>query len=558
MIYSKMNTFCKIYNSVKVISPFTLRPLHFTLYSLPFALLLLFPLRLSAQEADSTMNQSVRLARDYSPVVQQKNKIDRQPAQQEIKQSKSDASYIDWKVDAVRSAEIGIVPAGEVITTDSDEKFGYLELSAGNYWNTDLKAGVKIDDFSIDAKGFFTQSQLKLPFPVYFPMQDSLCNKKWHNRFLNGDIMGTYSTTLYNDAQFEAHLGTAGSSVKTFNYQFYGLSTDTLQMVSDKAAQQQWGRILGDASYETDNFKLKFAYEFNKLSVADSLSTTIDSLPGNWSNNSLMLSGKYGIYDHDNWQASLDLDLGGVFGKQKSYFIIHPTLHVSIMPNPLEWRRIYADLGFGRRRESIYNVMNQMPIAYMEHEYRPSVDCIDFTLGYENNEQGYLRWGAEINLAYVEDDLGVEAMPADSTGFDGLYLRLSQDDSFNFGMKAHVDYEYNKYFGAKAKFELETSSSDYINTGAANMKLSLHALSNPGKVKMDLGFDLGAMREVLYLGKMYDLGTTADLNFRLDWQCNQDFRVFAFANNILNQQYELWPGVPAQGFNIHAGFKWEF
>lgn len=543
MISSKMNTFNNIYTRAKVIFPFSI---------------FLLPLFLHAQEtADSTMNQSVRLARDYSPVVQQKTKIDRQPAQQEIKQNKSDASYIDWKVDPVKSSAIGVVPSGEVITTDKEDRMGYVELSAGNYWNTDLKAGVQIDDFSIDAKGFFTQSQLKLPFPVYFPMQDSLCNKKWHNRFLNGDIMGTYSVTLDNDTQFEAHLGAAGSSVKTFNYQFYGLSSDTLQMVSEKPGHQSWGRILGDASYENDNFRIKFAYEFNKLSAADSISTTIDSLPGNWRNNSLMLSSTYGIYNHDNWQASLDLDLGGVFGK-KNYFIIHPTLHVSVMPNALEWRRFYADLSFGRRRESIYNVMNQMPIAYMENEYKPSVDCIDFTLGYEDNEQGYLRWGAEFKLAYVEDDLGTEAMPADSTGFDGLYLRLSQDDSFNFGVNAHVDYEYNKYFGAKASFDLETSSSDYINTGAANMKLSLHALSSPGKVKMDLGFDLGAMREVLYLGKMYDLGTTADLNFRLDWQCNKDLRVFAFAKNILNQQYELWPGIPAQGFNVHAGFKWEF
>lgn len=542
MISSKMNTFYNIYNRAKVIFP------------LSFFLL---PLLLNAQEADSTMNQSVRLARDYSPVVQQKNKIDRQPAQLEMKQSKSDASYIDWKVDAVKSSEIGVVPAGEVITKDNEEHDGYVELSAGNYWNTDLKAGYKIDDFRIDAKGFFTQSQLKLPFPVFFAAQDSLANKKWHNRFLNGDILGTYSVTLDNDAQFEAHLGAAGSSVKTYNYQFYGLSTDTLQMVSDKAGTQHWGRILGDASYETDNFKIKLAYDFNKLTVADSLTTTIDSLPGSWKTNALMLSGTYGIYDNDNWQASLDLDLGGVFG-QKNYFIIHPTLHFSWIPNALQWRRFYTDLGFGRRRESLYNVMNEIPIACMATEYKPSAESFNLTLGYEDNEQGYLRWGAAVKMAYIEDDLGTEALPADSTGFDGLYVNLVQDDNFAFGVNAHVDYEYNKFFGAKASFELETSSSDYINTGTANMKFSLHALSNPGKVKMDLGLDLGAMREMYYMGKTYDLGTTADLNFRLDWQCTNDLRVFAFARNILNQQYELWPGIPAQGFNIHAGFKWEF
>jgi len=538
-----MNTFYNIYTSAKVIFPLSL---------------LLFPCLVYAQEADSTMNQSVRLARDYSPVVQQKNKIDRQPAQQETQQSKSDASFIDWKVDAVKSSEIGVVPAGEVITTDKEESLGYVELSAGNYWNTDLKAGYKIDDFSIDAKGFFTQSQRKLPFPVYYAPQDSMCNKKWHNHFLNGEVMGTYSVTLDNDAQFEAHLGMAGTSAKTFNYAFYGKSQDTLQMCNEKTGTQHWGRILGDASYETDNFKIKLAYDFNKLTTADSISTTIDSLPGSWSSNTLLLSSTYGIYDNDNWQASLDLDLGGVFGKQKNYFLIRPTLHFSWIPNELQWRRFYGDLSFGRSRESLYEMMNQVPIAYMVNEYKPQAESFNLALGYEDNEQGYFRWGAGVRLAYIEDQLGCEAMPADSTGFDGMYVKFVEDDCFTFGLNAHVDYEYNRYFGIKADFELESQSSDYINTGAPNLKLSLHALSNPGKVKMDLGVDLGGMREMYYMGKTYDLGTTTDLNFRLDYQYNSNLRVFAFARNILNQQYELWPSVPAQGINVHAGFKWEF
>lgn len=523
-----------------------------------FPLVLVFSLTsaafcpMMAQEtADSTMNQSVRLARDYSPVVQQKNKIDRQPAQQEIKQSKSDASYIDWKVDAVKSSEIGVVPAGEVITTDSEEQMGYIELSAGNYWDTDLKAEYKIDDFTIDAKGFFTQSQLKLPHPVYFAPQDSLGNKKWHNRLLNGDIMGTYSVTLDNNAQFEAHLGAAGTSAKMFNYQFFGLSTDTLQMVTDKPGKQSWGRILGDASYEDDNFKLKLGYEFNKLSVSD-------SLPCDWRTNTLMLSGTYGIYDHDNWQAALDLDLGGVFGKEKSYFIAHPTLHLSLIPNELEWRRFFVDLGFGTRRESLYELMNRMPVGYMEEEYKLSTDCFDLRLGYEDNNQGYLRWGTEVELKYIKNELCAEAVAVDTTSRDGMYMRITQDNCFAFSAGAHLDYEYNRYFGAKANLHFHSHSCKAAGMGEPHFEMGLHALSNPGRVKMDLGLDLQCKREMQYMGQSYDLGSLADVNFRIDWQCSDNLRLFAFGRNLLNQEYELWPGIPAQGINVHAGFKWDF
>ena len=512
----------------------------------------LFPSLLLAQEQDSAMVQSVRLERDYSPVVQQKSKIDRQPALQEVQKGKSDASYIDWQVDAVRSSEIGVVPAGEVIATDpADASLGYLELSAGNFWNTDLRAGLRMGDFAVDAKGFYTQSRLKLPHSLYFPESDSIGSGRWHNRLLSGDVTGTYSVTLANDAQFDAHLGLAGTSVRTFNYQFYGQSTDTLVRTADEAGLQSFGRIFGDVGYETDAFRLRLSYDFNKLSVSD-------SLPTDWRTNTLMLSGTYGIYDNDRWQASLDLDLGGVFGRTSNYFILHPTLHVSVMPDALAWRRFYADLGFGRRRQSLYDVMSQLPIACFDEEYKPSADCIALRLGYEDNDQGYLRWGVAAELEYVEDELCAEAVPVDTTSRDGLYMRIMQDDCFAFGLEGHVDYEYSRYFGLKADLHLHTHSCEAAGMGDPHLRMALHALSNPGKVHMDLGLDFGFMREVQYIGHSYSLGSIADLNYRLDWQCRDNLSVFAFARNILNHRYELWPGVPAQGINLHAGFRWEF
>lgn len=501
---------------------------------------------IQAQTAqDSTMNQTVRLERDFSPIVQQKNKIDRQPALQEVQQKKNTATLANWQVESVRSSEIGIVPAGQVVAERKEEQSGYVQFSAGNYWNADLRAGATLDEFSVDAKGFYTKSSLELPYPVLNGTE--LEDQKWDNMLMRGDILGTWSHTCGNEAQLEAHVGARGSVVKTFNYQIYGGTTDTLSKVVDEATKQRWGQICGDISYETNDFKLFLGYDFTHL-------TPSDSLPCDWRSNTIQFRGTYGIYDQDNWQASADLDMSGVFGKEESYFTIHPTLHFSYIPELNTWKRIYADLGFGSRHEALMDVMNRVPLAYILEEYKNSTDVCDLHIGYEDNDQGYLRWGAEIQWSYVKDALCSVVYPAFLTGFDGQYLGILQDDSYVFGFKANVDYEYSRYFGIKAGMDLKTYSCKEAGMGDPHFKLNTHILSNPGKVKMDLGFDLGASRKI----QCYDLEAIADLNYSILWQCNDNLNVFASARNILNKQYQLWPGVPAQGFNVHAGFTWVF
>ena len=499
------------------------------------------------EQQDSSMVQSVRLERDFSPIVQQKNKIDRQPALQAIRQKKNDATYANWSVNAVRSSEIGIVPAGQVIASLADDYHtGYVELSAGNYWNTDLKAGIKSGDFSLDGKGFFTRGKLELPYDVHTDTGNE--SMDWKSRLLRGDLTGTYSHTLDNDAQFEAHLGMGGTSVNTFNYRFYQFGDSLLERLADDPDKQRWGQVRADASYETDHLRLFIGYDFTHV-------TTPDSIPGDWRTNTLQFKGRYGWYENDNFHFAIDLDMGGVFGKERSFFTLHPTFHMSIMPEADTWRRIYFDLGFGSRRMPLMQLMEQLPLAFMNEEYKTSTDGFDLHIGYEDNEQGYLRWGAELQLNSVQNDLGAIV---DTLSTIGQYTQIVQEDCFHFVLAAHLDYEYSQYFKALANVRLHTHSSDSKGLAEPGLIMSLHAQSNPAPVTMDLGLDLEFIHRMLYLGEKYKLGPSTDLNFRIDWQCNEDWRLFGSIHNMLNLKNELWPAVPAQGINVHAGFKWLF
>jgi hypothetical protein len=506
----------------------------------------------SAQtEQDTAMNRTMRLERDFSPIVQQKNKIDQQPATQPVQTKKNNATMADWKVSSVKSAEIGVMPVGQVIASPEQEQDGYLEFSAGNYWNTHLKAGIILDEFRVDAAGFFTKGKQKLPFDVYHPAQDSLSSAKFEERTLTGNIQASYCHDTGDEATVEAHFGAQGSSVNTFHYDFFNFSTDTLIQVGDKAGKQSWGKIFGDISYETDQFKVGAYYDFSKL-------TSPDTISGKQLSNTLLLNAKYGWYDQDTWQASMDVTLGGVFGKQKSYFILHPNLHLSLIPDPSAWRRFYADLGFGTRREGLSELMEHVPYAQFDKEYKSTFDAMDLHIGFEDNNSGYLRWGAEVQLAFLKNALCAQAVSVDTTRRDGLYMNIFQDDDFRFGLKGNIDYEYNRYFGTKIDLTLLTHSCEAASFGDPAFQIDWHVLSHPGKLTLDANLDMGFGCKTWYNEKEYDLGPAININFRGDYQCSDELSLFAGIHNEFGKNAELFPAIPYQTFNIYAGFHWDF
>ena len=506
----------------------------------------------SAQtEQDTAMNRTMRLERDFSPIVQQKNKIDQQPATQPVQTKKNNATMADWKVSSVKSAEIGVMPVGQVIASPQHEEDGYFELSAGNYWNTNLKAGIVLDEFRLDASGNFNKGKQKLPFDVYHPTQDSLSSEKWEERKLTGQIQATYSHETNDEASVEVHFGMSGTSVNTFNFDFYHFSTDTLVQMGAKHGKQSWGKIFGDISYETDQFKLGAYYDFSKF-------TSPDSISGKHLANTLLFNAAYGWYDQDTWQASMDVTLGGVFGKEKSYFILHPNLHLSLIPDPSAWRRFYVDLGFGSRREGLTNLLEHVPFAQFDKEYKSTFDAMDLHLGFEDNNSGYLRWGAEVQLGFIKNALCAKAVSVDTTHREGLYMNIFQDDDFRFGLKGHIDYEYSRYFGTKIDWTLITHSCKAATFGDPTFLLNWHCLSHPGKLTLDFGMDFGFGCKTQYRKEEYDLGPAINLNLRADWQCNDDWRLFAGLHKEFGENPEIFPAIPYQTFHIFAGFHWDF
>lgn len=476
---------------------------------------------MAQQRADSTMQQTLTLERDFSPIVQNSNKIDIQPAPQTFKATKTEAVFADWEADAVRSSEIGVIQAGQVVARRQDPTLGYLQLSGGNNLNADLRAGIHSGDFALDADGFCSNSYVDL---------------------LKGRVRGTYSHTLASDGQLSAHVTAQGLRAEHFR-------------------KHHGGSIGADFGYENDAFRLLLGYSFQSVMQSHE--------------NVFSASMRYGLYDRsDLWQAYIDLPLGIALCSGSNYFTVKPELHLTFTPSDGQWKRYDLSLAAGTRRPELYSVLQQLLLVDRDTEYGTTIDVFDAKLSFANHEQGYLRWGLSASARMSKHALGVRStwMPQDETLImlwspffvPGSNLVFTSRDDLYLAAEAYFNYEYSRYFGINAKACFQKHSSREASLGAPTLMGSFHMVSHPGNVSIDLGFDTSIDRQMRCCNLAesgyikHNLKNIYDLNFRLDWQVRPSFSVTAFGNNLLNRKTELLPYVKDQGINLHVGLKWVF
>lgn len=513
-------------------------------------------------QKDTTLQQSMVVERDFSPIVRDANKIDQQPKQEEIAIKKSATRYADWLAPTATSSEVGVMPAGQVIATDNPE-YGFIKFSAGNYINADLKAGVSYKDFFAELNGFATQGDLDLPYAIFSPASSGtdkgqLSSGTWENRMMIGDVKLGIDHIFLNSSRVRAYICASGR-----NYNMMNMKLFPAEIVSPDL--NNGNDFLYDISSLNENDKQKAGrlgagviYDVNDLSLDIQYYRDAEDLFGT-SENSIRLGGKYGWYDNDEWNVVASLNLGMQFGEENT-FVFLPEIEYSRFGST-SLSRFYVNAKAGVSRFEIYDLLSVMPMASNLMDNGKETTLFDITLGYENNDNGSFHYGAYIGAALIGDRLDAE--------MSDTFAQLVQDDEFEFTAGAYMDYEYSKYFKTKAGVKFSSNP----RFGGEKLNVGLHFLSNPSsKLSLDLGFDGGIDRKMAYCTnyvesaddqlKRYetdvDLGNILDLNFRADYQFMDNLNIFINGKNLLNNEYQLWAGVPAQRINIHAGFKWRF
>lgn len=532
----------------------------------------LFSVAAFAQK-DTTIHQSMTVERDFSPIIRDANKIDQQPKMIEPKITKSPTRYADWFAGEVRSKQIGRMPAGQVFVQDDLYKNGYVQFSAGNYVNADLDAGINYKDFTLGLNGFMTKGDLDLPYPEITNVNGESKFNSWASKLMQGDIKLGYNHLFEGGSRIRAHIGAGGRKYNMLNAIYSALPIEDYELNqvggSEINIAQKVGRIYADATYDLNDLSVTLGYTHSGLKNPD------------MSENAIALKGEYGWYNEDVWQLKTILDLGFQMS-EKNYFTIRPELQYSRFQEG-QMNRFYANFAGGLRRPDLFDQMWVMPLALPMMDYSPEKQIFDLTLGYENNDKGYFKWGFYAQAGYTLDRLGTvmsSLLTTDDYLSSGLekeiegitFARLTRSDELEFKAGAYFDYEFSKMFGAKGGVSLNTNP----RYGESVANVDLHLLSSPiNKLFLDLSFNGGFGRKMDFeykglsdsvdlslpkpaLVNDLDLGNILDLGFRADYKLMDNFGVFLFGKNLLNREYQLWGGVPAQKINIHAGFNWRF
>ena len=513
-------------------------------------------------QKDTTLQQSMVVERDFSPIVRDANKIDQQPKQEEIAIRKSATRYADWLAPTATSSEVGVMPAGQVIATDNPES-GFIKFSAGNYINADLSAGVSYKDFFAELNGFATQGDLDLPYAVYSPSMTStengqLSSGTWENRMMNGDVKLGIDHIFLNSSRVRAYVCASGRNYNMMNMKLLPAAMVDPDFINDNDFLYDISSLNEDDKQKAGRLGAGVIYDVNDLSLDIQYYRDAEDLFGT-SENSIRLGGKYGWYDNDEWNFVASLNLGMQFGEENT-FVFLPEIEYSRFGST-SLSRFYVNAKAGVSRYELFDLLSVMPMASNLWDYSQEATLFDVTLGYENNDNGSFHYGAYIGAALIGDRLDAE--------MSDTFAQLIQDDEFEFKAGAYMDYEYSKYFKTKAGVKFSSNP----RFGGEKLNVGLHFLSNPSsKLSLDLGFDGGIDRKMAYCTnyvesaddqlKRYetdvDLGNILDLNFRADYQLMDNLNIFINGKNLLNNEYQLWAGVPAQKINIHAGFKWRF
>lgn len=538
--------------------------------------------------ADSTLTQSLTLEREFSPIIQGANKVDRQPEIEEVSVKRTTPTYTGINAAPVSPTQIGIMAAGQVLAEQEPEQSGYLDFSAGNYWNSLLDAGYKMGELSFKADGYFTNGYTKAPFyrPTYENGVANASRPNWEGNLFSGRLTANWTHSLDNEAELSAYLTAGGVSARTFNFAtIYNTPTspgdptyvdcgDLIYEDKFETKRQAFGQFKAGIAYEAEAWDVELEYDHTGLKYPDI------------SDNALGLNASYCFSNNAQWitLASLHTDL--TFTDEKNYFAIKPTVEVSYLPDELSLRRIYAKLGVGTNRPGLYSIMERCPLTYPiasegQELYKTPFDLYDFTLGWEDSENGAFVYGLSANAYQTRNQLCgimtfVPSSVAEATPYQlGSFQKLVNTTCFNLDVEAHARYEYNRYFAMSLNAVYYYQDNHLAAMCEPTFRGIVHLLSNPDRFKFDLSFRteldrqmagqfyaprnmMGTRTYVIDEVEDFDLDPIYDLGFRADYQYSKTLSFYLYGCNLLNRSWQLWPGIPAQRINIHAGFNWKF
>ncbi len=571
--------------------------------TLKTSLLLLAALPLTAiyaqNQKDSTLNRTVVVENEYNPHLSGASKINVLPKVDEPSVEKKGVTYATdlrpvtaWTYDNMSpiSREWAANPA----------KRGYLRAGYGMLNNVDVKAGY-IADF-----GKRDRLKVNLSLDGWNGTIDNRYLKDWNSRFYRTDIGLDYSHD-FSKVRLDVG-GSFGSQV--FNYML-NEGYSPVNKAFDGVASDKQHFTLGDFHIGFSSNDPSRSVQYRALATAKVFD--IKYPLGTWEDRredggkELHFQGIGEVWkqmgDNSRIGAQVDWNTLAYSGKiiQDTYTLFGLNPYYSLANENVRLR-IGAHLDFnanpsvldeGDKEESSFHIAPDVKLEYVfAKDY---VFYLQATGGKQINDlrrlntlSPYWDMSTPLALTYVPLDvsIGLKASPADGVWFNlfGGYRICEEDLSAALSYRdgaCYTSFAQGKtkttYAGAELKYEYKDIFNISLNGTYYNWKTDYQPewaflLSKPElelnflaeykvlePLKVNVGYEFAKRPSADVDGGMNrNLENINNLSVGASYTLLKDFSVYARINNLLNSEYYLASGYPAQPLSVLAGVAVQF
>jgi hypothetical protein len=160
-------------------------------------------------------------------------------------------------------------------------------------------------------------------------------------------------------------------------------------------------------------------------------------------------------------------------------------------------------------------------------------------------------------VAYAAEQIDVKRQPL------GVATTLGSVDDLQLKVGGAIEFTCSKYLSGTVEAVAYKHSKEEAASQKANVEAQVTLSSRPVKpLLVELKYEGLFDRKAWYLStaqmQQIDLENGNDLSLSGSWTFANRLAIHADLHNLLNEEQDVWLGVPAQGFHFQVGASWTF
>jgi hypothetical protein len=288
------------------------------------------------------------------------------------------------------------------------------------------------------------------------------------------------------------------------------------------------------------------------------------------------------VLERDAWSLKAGFNLGAIFDDDTTA-LIHISPKIIFNYSPIQgWLNLFAGTDGGFSTNHYAGIVEKNPYTNYSLEVRPSQEIIRFFGGFKGKFSPKVTYSFDVNYSINQNQplyrlkqfYYPSGLIETANTFDVIYADIN---TLKFGGKlrhsstnVNVSLEGNYYLydeeSGMVLNHLPDWDASLFSTFriASRWKATIDAsFIGQRKAQMDLfSYNLnkntGQWDATKFSAITHTFETVIDLSLGIEYDFTKQLGFFISANNILNQNYELWHGYNARGIMVMAGARYTF